>query len=262
MKCDLSLIAIVRVLLKNIHEKKGVVAKLLDTLSKIIRLLLKMKELLSHILTKEDLTIHLAEDCVDRLSKVGKQSVVVFDPKCITNIPQYPEKLLQHNQEEADTLILLQSKNVTDLDPFTDLYVVSPDTDILLLLIYYYPQLCASTTFRTGIGNDQSNIEIRKMYESIGPLYANAILGFLVFTGFDQIGRFYGKSKLECFRIFTDCQREKLDDFIALGSTESIDSLDNFIEILQEFVLDLYCRHRPDTVKDIATLRYYLFSKY
>ena len=32
--------------------------------------------------------------------------------------------------------------------------------------------------------------------------------------------------------------------------------------MLQEFVLDLYCRHRPDTVKDIAALRYYLFSKY
>ena len=142
------------------------------------------------------------------------------------------------------------------------IYVVSPDTDVLLLLIYYYLQPCASTIYRTGSGNDQHDIKIRKMYESIGPLHAKVILGLHVFTGCDQIGRFYGKSKLECFRIFTDCQREKLDDFIALGSTESIDSLDNFIEILQEFVLDLYCRHRPDTVKDIATLRYYLFSKY
>ena len=50
--------------------------------------------------------------------------------------------------------------------------------------------------------------------------------------------------------------------FTALGSTESIDSLDNLIEMLQEFVLDLYCRHGSDTVKDIATLWYYLFSKY
>ena len=95
----------------------------------------KMKELLSHILTKKDLTIYLAEHCVDVLSKVGKEFAVVFDTKCITNIPQYPEELLQHNQEEADTLILLQAKNVTDLDPFTDLYVVSPGTDVLLLLI-------------------------------------------------------------------------------------------------------------------------------
>ena len=156
--------------------------------------------------------------------------------KCITNIPQYPEELLQHNQEEAGTLILLQAKNVTDLDPF----IVSPDADVLLLLIYYYPQLRTSTTFRTGSGNDQRDIEIRKMYESIGPLHAKAILGLHVFTGCDQIGRFYGKSKLECFRIFPDCQREKLDGFIALGSTESIDSLDNLIEMLQEFSLDLY----------------------
>ena len=40
----------------------------------------------------------------------------------------------------------------------------------------------------------------------------------------------------------------------------SIDSFDNLIEMLQEFVLDLYCR--PETAKDIATLRYWLFSKY
>ena len=97
------------------------------------------------------------------------------------------------------------------MDPFTDLYVVLPETGVLLLLIYYYPQLCASITFRRDRGNDQRDIEIRKMYESIGPLHAKAILGFHVFTVCDQICRFYGKSKLECFRIFTDCQREKLD---------------------------------------------------
>ena len=143
----------------------------------------KMKELLSHILTKKDLTIYLAEHCVDVLSKVGKQFVVVFDTKCITNIPQYPEELLQHNQEEADTLILFQAKNVTDLDPFTDFYVISSDTDVLLILIYYYHQLYASSTFQTGSGNNERDIEIRKMHESIGPLHAKAILGFHVFTG-------------------------------------------------------------------------------
>ena len=100
------------------------------------------------------------------------------------------------------------------------------------------------------------------MYESFGPLHAKAILGFHIFTGCDQISRFYGKSKLECFRIVTDCPREKPDCFIVFGSTEPIDSLDNLIEMLQEFVLDLYCRHQPDTVKDITTLRYYLFNKY
>ena len=45
------------------------------------------------------------------------------------------------------------------------------------------------------------------------------------------------ENQIEYFRIFTDCQREKLDGFIGLGSAESIDSLDNLIEMLQEFVL-------------------------
>ena len=123
------------------------------------------------------------------VSKVRKQFVVVFNAKCITNIPQYPEELLQYNQEEADTLILLQAKNVTGFDPFTELYVASIDMEVRLLLIYYYPQLCASP-----------------IYESIGPWHANAIFGFHVFTECNQIGHFYGTSKLECFRIYTDCQ--------------------------------------------------------
>ena len=78
----MSLIAILRILLKNVHEKK------------------------SDGIATRYITIYLAEHFVDVLSKVGKEFAVVFDTKCITNIPQYPEELLQHNQEEADTLIL------------------------------------------------------------------------------------------------------------------------------------------------------------
>ena len=66
---------------------------------------------------------------------MGNSLLLFFDTKCITNIPQYPEEQLQYNQEETDISILLQAKNVTDLDPFTDLFV-SPDTDVLLLLIF------------------------------------------------------------------------------------------------------------------------------
>ena len=138
---------------------------------------------MSHILTKNDLTIYLGEHCIDVLSKVGKRFVAVFDTKGITNISQYPEELLQHNHEEADTLILLQARNVIDLDPFTDVNVVSPDTDVLLLLIYYYTELCGSTISRTGSGNDQRDIKIREMNESIGPLFAKAILGFMSLQG-------------------------------------------------------------------------------
>ena len=37
---------------------------------------------------------------------------------------------------------------------------------------------------------------------------------------------------------------------------------DNLIEMFQGFALDLYCRHQTDTVNNIATLRYFLLSKY
>ena len=61
-------------------------------------------------------------------------------------------------------------------------------------------------------------------------------LGFPPLQGAIRLVAFM-ENQIEYFRIFTDCQREKLDGFIGLGSAESIDSLDNLIEMLQEFVL-------------------------
>jgi len=221
---------------------------------------IKLKQLLSHIETKSELTKYLAEHSMQSLTAAGKAFVVVYDTTCLTNIAEYPDELKQHDQEEADTLIILQAKHVADTNPFSELFIVSPDTDVFLLLIHYYPQLCVSTTFRTGTGNNLRDINIRDMYEAVGPHHADAILGFHVFSGCDQTGRFYGKSKSECFRIFLKYNQEELLPFASLGCVSSV-TADEILANVTKFVLDLYCRHRPDTVNSIASLRWHLFSK-
>ena len=128
---------------------------------------LTMKQFLSHIQTKSDLTAYLSEYAIHELANMGRRFVVMFETKSISNIPDYPVELQEHNQEEANTLMLLQASNVCEIDPFTDLYVVSPDTDVFLLLIYFYPQLCANTIFRAGTATNFCDIEIHKVYESI-----------------------------------------------------------------------------------------------
>lgn len=69
----------------------------------------------------------------------------------MTNIPNFAEDLLTHNHEEADTLMILHSIDVAKRNPFQELTVCSPDTDVFLLLIYYQRSLCNQTVFKTGM---------------------------------------------------------------------------------------------------------------
>ena len=61
--------------------------------------------------------------------------------------------------------------------------VFSPDTDVLLMLIYYYPQLCLKTVFKERKGKDIRKIDIEQAYQAITPRCASALLGFHAFTG-------------------------------------------------------------------------------
>jgi len=70
----------------------------------------KLKEFLSHIETKRDLTTYLAEHVIDSLNKLKKDFVVVNQTKSVSNIEDYPIELLEHNHEEAVTLMILQAK--------------------------------------------------------------------------------------------------------------------------------------------------------
>ena len=96
-----------------------------------------MKLFLSHIKTKKELTKYLTEKFIDTMESIGKTYVVVDDTICKSNAAVDPS-LESHDHEEADTLIVLYGVDVARKNPFQDLAVVSPDTDVLLLLIAFY----------------------------------------------------------------------------------------------------------------------------
>jgi len=66
-----------------------------------------LKRLLSHIETKHNLTIYLAKYAKQALDEIAKEYVIVYDTKSGTNLSRYNLELQTHNQEEADTLIIL-----------------------------------------------------------------------------------------------------------------------------------------------------------
>ena len=217
-----------------------------------------LKSLLSHVHTKMELTAYLGEKLVSACKTIQKDFIVIYENKCKTNLPVLQDVLI-HEQEEADTLMILYGIVITRLNPFQELVVCSPDTDVLLLLIYFHEQLCSSTIFRTGRSNQVRDINIGLAHEALGEERSKALLGFHCFTGCDQTAKFYGKSKLACWKVFCSSPSWVLDAFSQLGNRS--DNITYVRDGLYHFVLELYCKNRPQQVTDIPRARWQLYSK-
>ena len=180
--------------------------------------------------TKADLTKYLSIAAIKHLAKRrtkyrGENQaigfVVVYDTKSVSNLQGYSNNLLTHDHEEADTLILLHALDVCTRDPFSQVDIFSPDTDVFLLLIHKHDSLCADTNFVTGGKEDQKYTPIGKCYEILGPELCAALVGFHVFTGCDQIGRFNGKSKGAWWEAFLKADTDVIKALQALGDDGS-----------------------------------------
>ena len=117
------------------------------------------KKVLSHVKTKNDLTIYLAEKDITNFENVNGGYAVSYTTKCISNLEDFAQEMMTHDHEEADTLLLLHAADVSARNPFTELHIYSSDTDVFLLLIHKYPILCPNTAFKAGSGNRQERCQ-------------------------------------------------------------------------------------------------------
>ena len=120
---------------------------------------ISMKSFLSHVETKHYLIEYLANNLMTQFIQAKKHFVIVYHDISISNIRD------QH--EEADTLIILHVLDVALKDSYSDLCIFPPETDVLLMLIYYYPQLCLKTVFKRRKGKDIRKIDIGQAYQAI-----------------------------------------------------------------------------------------------
>jgi len=175
-----------------------------------------LKNFLCNIKTKAELTEYLAVKCLayskSPVSKIKKFFVTSgTETKGNTSIP---DVLLTHSQEEADTLLIFHALTV---DKDAELVVDSLDTDVLILLIEMCHRLPAATSFVTGRRNLRKNITVQAICKKLGEKRTSAMIGFHAFTGSDMSGRFAGRSKDWCFKVFLKCHSNILDALGALG---------------------------------------------
>ena len=158
---------------------------------------------------------------------------------------------MTHSQEEADTLLLLHALSI---DRHAEVVTASPDTDVLLLMIQKYPSLPCDISFLTGKSNLRRNISVQPVYNKLGHVRASAILGFHGQTGSDMSGRFAGRSKEWCFKLFMACDDDILNALESFGhrnlSQEEYDQLERFACQL----------HKSKVYTKVNEYRWFLYS--
>ena len=125
-----------------------------------------MKRLLSHVNTKTELTSYLSLKMMNSAQAIGKRIVVAWASQCKATYKDM--SLLQSNQEEADTKLLLHALDAT-ASGATRIRIHLPDTDVFVLSLRRYPELCEDTAFVNGVANRHRVIPLQTIVEVPGP---------------------------------------------------------------------------------------------
>ena len=127
---------------------------------------LTMKRSLSHVQTKDELTIYLANKIFDYALSEKKNIVVAHRQNvCYTTENNYEAS----SHEEADTKIIFHALAVSNYG-VSKLDTYSPDTDVLILLLRRYPDLAKNTSFVIGAGRHQRILQLGPISHAIGPI--------------------------------------------------------------------------------------------
>ena len=212
----------------------------------------KLKDLLSDVNTKKDLTIYLSEKSITYSRSPSSELdkfMVTFETSTRGNI-DIPENLVNHDHEEADTLILLHASTV---DRTARLDICASDTDILLQLVQRYANLPEDTYFL----DKSTTSSVKEIYNHLGDKRSASLIGFHAFTGCDTTGKFAGRSKETCYKKFCSADDNILECLATLGDSDDLPPSD-VLKGLERFVCMLYDSTKIKTVKD---LRWHLYSR-
>jgi len=133
----------------------------------------------------------------------------------------------------------------------------STKTHVFILTIRRYPELCQNTFFVTGSGPRHRKVELKPIFQALGPIKTAALPLFHAFTGADNTGSFSGKGKVACWKAFNQADEDVLLAFVQLGTPE-YPTPDTFNGI-EKFVCHLYQQNTK--ICKVAELRWHLFKK-
>ena len=175
-----------------------------------------MKRLLAHVSTKDELTQYLASKTLDKGRQNGWHVVVAWSGKC--RAAHKDMAYLDSDQEEADTKILLHAVGAT-ASGAKSIKIFLPDTNMFVLALRRYPELCADSSFVTRRGQRHRNIPLFPIVRTLGAARTAALPGFHAWSGVDVTGNFAFKGKLECWKALLQADEECVTALADLSST-------------------------------------------
>lgn len=172
-----------------------------------------------------------------------------------TVVDLVPEQTLFSSQEEADTRIILHCLHIRDNEPEEMKVVVrSPDTDVLVLLIYYSREINRAVLFDTGVGNKRRLLSVNDIANNKGDI-VKVLPAFHCFTGCDTTSAFVRRGKTSPLKIL-EKHPEYIPAFSALGQDH--ECCEDMLTSLEKYVCHMYGSQRYTQVNK---LRYDTFCK-
>ena len=116
--------------------------------------------------------------------------------------------------------------------------IYSPDTDVFILSLRRYPQLCSDVHFVIGIGQRHQVINLKPIVQSLGSTKVAALPGLHALSGADITVSFAGKGKATWWKVFREADEETITALANRGKRAQPTAIFSDIEKLagQEYV--------------------------
>ena len=211
-----------------------------------------MSKFLSNDVTKQNLTIYLAERAVAHFSSFQELSYLVSaNGSMVGNIP-WPN---HNNHEKADTLLVWHAIHASTYNPdaTSEIFVMSPDTDVLVIMISFAEQLLENTYFTMST---ERKIRVASAYKELGSSKSKALIAFHALTGCDTTGKFFGNGKGQWFKNFQKADKAVVEQIATVGMQTPLEEM---IE-LERFVAKVYCP-KSKSISTLSEARWHLFCR-
>jgi hypothetical protein len=190
----------------------------------------------------------------------GRRIFFVLEQECFVlhspdNLTQQSDlvEALCSSQEEADTRVVLHALYE---DCPSSIVVRSPDTDVLVMMLYYSKSINVPFYLDTGTGNKRRLIDVKSLSSALGPDMCSALPAYHAMTGCDHTSAFVRRGKVKPLKLIQkDLRHVATLKQLGVSSTVS----DDLLRGTEQFVCGMY----GDSASDVNYLRHKLFmSRY
>ena len=163
---------------------------------------------------------------------------------------------LKSDQKEAALKIVLRALDAT-ANEATEIRIHSPDTDVFILSLRRYPDLCQNRVFVNGKGETYRTVELQSIVCALGPLETAALPSLHALTGADNTDSFAKKGKPTCWIVFNEAHDDIIQALSQLGTSDI--PINETLEAVEKLVCQLFLS-RTD-ICSLRALRWWLLPR-